>query len=89
LIVKLMEGKFEARLLCDGTNMREGGEIKGKQDSGVSKAVPRPSKAETSYQLKCLPLTPAVREYGLVRFACTQNLSSAHVPSHCNRALHV
>jgi hypothetical protein len=25
------------QLLCDGTNLREGGEVKGKQDSGVSK----------------------------------------------------
>jgi hypothetical protein len=28
-----------SRLLCDDTNLREGGEVKGKQNRGVSKPV--------------------------------------------------
>jgi hypothetical protein len=37
-----------ARLLCDGTNLREGGEMKGKQERGVRKPVTNHSNTETS-----------------------------------------
>jgi hypothetical protein len=37
-----------ARLLCDGTSLREGREVKGKQDRGLSEPVTSPSEAETS-----------------------------------------
>jgi hypothetical protein len=36
------------RLLCDGTNLRIGGEVKGRQDSEVSKPVSGHSNAEIS-----------------------------------------
>jgi hypothetical protein len=65
----------------DGKNLCESGEVKGKQDSH-SKAKPA-----ASHELECLPLPSAAREYGLVRCAQTRKLSSAHVPSHFNRAL--
>jgi hypothetical protein len=40
-------GRRVARLLCDGTDLRKGGEMKGKQDSGVSKPVTSHANAET------------------------------------------
>jgi hypothetical protein len=66
-----------ARLLCDGTNLREGGELKGKQDSGVSKPLLATSaqKPAASRELNCLPLIPAVKEYEFIRSAHTRNLS--------------
>jgi hypothetical protein len=67
-----------ARLLCDGANLRVGGEVKGKQNSGVSKPVTRHSNTETSCQQRTELSTPH-REYGLVRSAHTRKLYSAHV----------
>jgi hypothetical protein len=76
-----------ARLLCDATSLGEGGEIKGKY-SGVSPLRGPPTQEPAaSSELNCLPFTFAVREHRLVRSAHTRKLSSAHVPSHCNRAL--
>jgi hypothetical protein len=60
----------------------------GKQDSEASESVTSHSNAETGCQQRNgLLLIPSVRECGLVRSAHTLTLSSAHVPSHCNRAL--
>jgi hypothetical protein len=39
-----------ARLLCDGTNLRKGGEMKEKQNNGVGKPVTSQANAETSCQ---------------------------------------
>jgi hypothetical protein len=47
-------------LLCEGINLLEGGEVKGKQDSGVSKPVTSHSKAETSCQQRTELSTPHV-----------------------------
>jgi hypothetical protein len=53
-----------ARLLCDGTNLREGGEVKGKQDNGVGNPVTSHFKADTccevNYPIYLLPLTKIV-----------------------------
>lgn len=40
------------RLLCDGTNLREGGEMKEKQNSEVSNPVMSHPNAEAIYQKK-------------------------------------
>jgi hypothetical protein len=67
--------------------------VKREQDSGVGKPITSPPpptpKPAVSNELNYVPFISAVREYGLVHSAHTRNLSSAHVPSHCNRALHV
>jgi hypothetical protein len=48
------------------------------------RATPKQNPAASSET--CLPLISAVREYGLVHSSHTRKLSSAHVPSHFNRA---
>jgi hypothetical protein len=110
-------GPFQgvAWLLCDGTNLCEGGEVKGKQDGGVSEPVSSHSntrnrlpEANWTVCLSYLLMRPIhgqsccatrnvaqhdwscmgpLREHGLVRSAHTLTLSSAHVPSHCNRTV--
>jgi hypothetical protein len=51
---------FTARLLCDGTNLPTGGEVKGKKDSGVSKPVTSHSNAEISCQQQIEVSTPHI-----------------------------
>jgi hypothetical protein len=79
-----------APLLCDGTNLREGGEVKGKLDSEVGSQLRATltQKAAARRELNHLPLMSAVREYTLVSSAHSWKLPSTHMPSHCNRALH-
>jgi hypothetical protein len=50
------------------------------------RATPK-QKPAAIRESSCLSLISAVRGYGLVHSAHTQKLSSAHVLSHCNRAL--
>jgi hypothetical protein len=78
-----------AQLACDGTNLREGREMEGKQDTVVRKLVASHSNAETRFsrELNCVPLISAVREYGLVLSGRTRKQTSAHVSSHFDRAL--
>jgi hypothetical protein len=77
-----------ARLLRDGTkpSRRMGSEGATRQRS---KPVMSYSNAETGCQHRTELSVPhiSIRGYGLVRSAHTWKLSSAHVPSLCNRAL--
>jgi len=87
----------EVQLKCEGTRWRTGGEVKGKLANGVGSQFP--SLLRNLVYPALLPLmhtprlpivdwtdAPAVLN-GLVRFAESQNLASARVPSHFKRSL--
>jgi hypothetical protein len=75
-----------ARLLCDGTNLREGGEVKGKQDNGVCKSVMSHSNAKTSCQ-QGNEIIFSVTEYGLVRCLLRMSDGALLIRSLRSRAL--
>jgi hypothetical protein len=88
LLGQSLDGTGRARLLCNGKNQREGGEVEGKQDSEVDKSVTGYSNSAGSVR-NCLRLVCAVRKHGIFRSTSTRKLSSAHVPPHFNRTLQV
>jgi hypothetical protein len=57
-----------ARLLCDGTNLRKGAEVKGDTTlEWVSPLRGPPTQKPTNNsEVHCLPLISVVREYGLL-----------------------